>query len=245
MSPTNFTLFPKLPFELQLQVWEQVDIPASLISVSLIRIELSDGDLPLSFTIHYQLPAIFHVCHSSRKTALQSSPLRFSEKLFGPSIVFSYNAEKDQLLFAQMSLPFIFAQCHDSHFKTVRQIAIEPNSEDDYSKIINTMILLFQSFPQLQKIHVLPRDDKTSMLAALAEVDGGLDYARVDATLLHLYTIRVFLLRTNASITEEKHNEFIKRDSVSRAPRILLRCWILMDRLREKVGIHADVEKVG
>ncbi|PVH88126.1 hypothetical protein DL98DRAFT_581348 [Cadophora sp. DSE1049] len=193
--PTTFTLFPKLPVELQLQVWESVEIPTSLITVN-----LSDEIFSNSFDrksqpclkVRYRLPAVFHACYTSRKTALQSHPLGFANGLFGPCFAapFPFNAEKDVLLFMPMDTGVTLAMNCLLDFGTVRQIAIEPGYLDDYAAMARMMVLTFQIG---SNINILPNNDLGTRLAAVRK-DGTMDYQRIASCLLNRYSMRLMIM---------------------------------------------------
>lgn len=149
MAPTIFPLFAMLAAELQLQVWESVEIPASLITVTLSDEVMSDDFNRKSqpcLKVRYRLPAIFHACYTSRKIALRSHPLTFSAGLFGPCFAtpLPFNAKKDVLIFTPMATSITLAMNCLSKFWTVRHIAIEPGFSDDLGAIARMMVHAFR-----------------------------------------------------------------------------------------------------
>lgn len=191
MANPSFELFSKLPAELQLNIWEAVDIPASLITVEASQHLLSDTfqlKSQTSFSFKYRLPPIFHACQPSRKTALRSHPLRFAGGLFGPCFAtpFLFNAEKDILFFTEMEIAFALALNCFQDFRFVRQIAIKPGCLDDCSMIVHTMVTLFRLGAQL-KIYTLYR----IMTRVLPGQNGNFDYERIENILLQSYIMHV------------------------------------------------------
>ncbi|CZT10894.1 uncharacterized protein RAG0_15219 [Rhynchosporium agropyri] len=222
MAHASFVFFPKLPYELQLYVWEMIDILGTVIRIGLpqeARSESFDYETQQFFSIKRKLPAIFHACHSSRKVALRSHPLRFGNGWpFGAQEAFPYNAKKDLLLFNSMNSICKFALSWMVDFQYVQQLAFEPGSDDDYNTILKTLISTFGLGDQLRKIQILPSDDITTFLAALAEKDGSVDFQRIDLTLQHLYILRIVILRLKGKISEERECELLRRDFCVMSP---------------------------
>ncbi|KAG4444404.1 hypothetical protein IFR05_000169 [Cadophora sp. M221] len=214
MANPAFKLFSKLPAELQLNIWEAVDIPASLITVKASQELLSDNfelKSQPSFIFKYRLPAMFQICQSSRKTALRSHPLRFAGGLFGPFFAtpFPFNAEKDILFFAEMEIAFALAINYFQDFNVVRQIAVEPEYLDDCGMIIHTMVSLFRMGAQLEKIHIVPENDLGSALAEWADLDGNLDYERIGNIILPSYIMRVAVMGFKKEISQEQKHKLM------------------------------------
>ena len=101
---TKFTLFPRLPKELQLLVWSFAESKAQTISVSTKCKREQDTPDELacsrnnSLCFHisgYSPPVLLHVCYDLRVVALKSYCLAFREQFARPIYM---NFEKDSLL---------------------------------------------------------------------------------------------------------------------------------------------------
>jgi hypothetical protein len=63
---TEFTIFPKLPPEVQIKIWKNT-IPAS----RLIRVKVQENADNIQFSTNISVPVLLSVCHTSRETILK------------------------------------------------------------------------------------------------------------------------------------------------------------------------------
>lgn len=92
--PTAFPSFPKLPLELQLRVWE--------FSIQAAYVDIKWDSTQRVFASNRKIPALLHVCHTSRREGLKHYRLSFASSPEFARIYFSF--ELDTAYFTWSSL---------------------------------------------------------------------------------------------------------------------------------------------
>jgi len=101
-AATTFTCFPKLPMELQLQIWESADqdpMAVKIIEANHRVVKRCDGEdferevVRLQAKAIYTIPPMLHACRTARAVALPGYELCFEEYL-GHPVYFRYGLDE-------------------------------------------------------------------------------------------------------------------------------------------------------
>lgn len=137
-SPQVFTLFPKLPSELQLMIWDHAAAGRGerhiIITSADEKLESLDthGDhhvLHKAQAVAVNLPPLLHTCFQSRALALKHYTLSFETSLKHP-VYFDYDKDKLVMVGQQAWDSFVWhdlssevtGQCDSDHFSKVSQM---------------------------------------------------------------------------------------------------------------------------
>ncbi|PBP23736.1 hypothetical protein BUE80_DR005389 [Diplocarpon rosae] len=208
MEAPESTCFPRLPIELQLQIWECVVIEPSIITVHSSRDLLGDEELQrpykADFTCRYRIPAIFHACRNSRQIALKSHPLLFggnsiSGAVFGSPMPF--NTDKDVLLFHARAAvaPFVLSAFRKG-FESICHLAIRIASDDTTTSLIDDLLAAFRNGSNIRHIYLI-REEPAGINAEQEDQLQELSNECLERNLLPGYMIRLFIMKDNGRIT--------------------------------------------
>lgn len=89
---SSFTLFPKLPVELRLMVWELALPGPRVITIQARRVSSAARGLP-HLTADYSIPAIFHTSQESREAVLRKYEFAFPRNHLINSFYFDFSRD--------------------------------------------------------------------------------------------------------------------------------------------------------
>ncbi|KAK6581999.1 hypothetical protein PZA11_005696 [Diplocarpon coronariae] len=205
LEPTGF---PRLPIELQLIIWDHVEIEPSIITVNpfkeLFEDEKSHHPAEPFFACSYRVPAIFHACHNSRQIALKSHPLLFgggsiSRPVFGSPMPF--NTDKDVLLFHDSAVlsPFVLSS-FQAGFDSIHHLAISISSVDTITSLTNDLFVAFSNGSNIKHIFLI-REEPAAFSMEWEDESQELSNECFERNLLPGYMIKLIFMKERGSIT--------------------------------------------
>ncbi|RDA91510.1 hypothetical protein CP533_4586 [Ophiocordyceps camponoti-saundersi (nom. inval.)] len=188
----HFHLFPLLPPELRLKIWNMSLPPARLVPIRCSAASPSfhekqgpsRGDAP-GFTSNAPIPVNLHVCAESRAEALKRYRRAFGFA-HGPSKVI-FNPDDDILLFgpregymaANSQFHTCMSMCDQTELASVRHVAISESlfwsdgpyiSRTDSSLFFEVFKQLAKRMPCLEKMIFVPEEDQVDDQRQLADL---------------------------------------------------------------------------
>jgi len=124
-SPPSFELFPTLPFELRLKIWDLVLSSPRVVTLSCERAKLDrERRFAKAFTSKTPPPALLHVCRESRFEALSTYQPFFKTET---SPIFTYvSFEQDAIHCAEIVLDYM----GEVEVQSIQRMTVEVNDAE-------------------------------------------------------------------------------------------------------------------
>lgn len=186
-SSATFTLFPDLPLELRLKVWESLLLPRIVIAACFDAADEAPKRAQLARRANLPpVPVLLHVCHETRQVALKHYELAFSWRIPGmlarprsspPRVWFDFSCDTLLLLgelepydSSNINAPMVYF-LNRTDARRVRHVACAFEElrlgEVETEQIFGSLFHVVDGFPGAERLLITSTDDDLSRQKAV------------------------------------------------------------------------------